>query len=920
VKRWSELKETFWGLVDREAAEQARELAVLASADPELYRQVEALLAADARGESLQHFVDLAPAFSPEHPARFGPFEITGMLGAGGMGEVYRARDSRLQREVAIKVLPAVLAADRVRLLRFEREARMLALLNHPHIAQVHGLEEYDGRRVLVMELVEGPTLAELIASHPDAPIALPTVLSIASQIADGLDAAHEKGIIHRDLKPANIALTSAGSVKILDFGVAKTTASDAMATSTITAIDASVVIGTPAYMSPEQARGLRIDKRADIWAFGCVLYELLTGRPPFTEKTAPDTIAALLTRAPDMTAFPADTPAALRSLVRHCLEKEPEQRLANIGDARIAIENLSRHPAEERVGQLSGFDDFPQKAISGGRIRVWTGIGVAVVALSAGGYFAMTMYPRQENAPTLAVSTESPVTVSAFENRTGDLALDPVGQLAADSIAQELPLLDFVQRFRQITAPGRASRRGTVTGAYYIDGPNLRIQASLAEPSGTTLYSIEPAIGPRSEPGSVVELVRQRMLGAIVTHLDPFYVPGRFTRPPLYRAYREYQAGMDLFGSDNIGAMRHFQRAIELDPDFFAPRETLASVYYNTGDGARMRETIQQILPMRDRLSPVERLRLDWLIHTSENRHFDALRTLRESQKLDPDNLITAFLVAVFAQRVNRPQEALDALAKVNDEYWDTLSIGWWRYGLMALGNHMLGRHEEELRIARVAKDLFPSSVGTRIDEAHALAAVARLDDLGRAIDDALALGTTNNSPVWLLTSTAGELRVHGHPDDALRLAARAVAWCRSRPPAQQASEDNRWALAQALYAAEQWTEAQQFVSELMITQPENREYLGLAGSIAARLGDRDLALKHSAGLVDLAGESDGIVPLFRGRIAAILGDREEAINFLRDALAERMPYGFGWLHRDGDLQLLRGFAPYDELMRPKG
>jgi tetratricopeptide (TPR) repeat protein len=676
--------------------------------------------------------------------------------------------------------------------------------------------------------------------------------------------------------------------------------------------------------MSPEQARGLHIDKRADIWAFGCVLYELLTGRPPFTEKTAPDTIAALLTRPPDMTALPADTPPALRSLVCHCLEKEPEHRLANIGDARIEIEDLSRQPAEKRAGQLSGPNDPRPRAISVGRTPLWTGIAVAALALSVAGYLATTMYPRPnappENAATVAVPTESPVTVIAFENRTGDAALDPVGQLAADAIAQELPLLDFVQRFRQATAPGRASRRGTVTGAYYIDGANLRIQASLAELGGTMLYSIEPAIGPRSDPGSVVDLVRQRMLGAIVTHLDPFYIPGRFTRPPLYRAYREYLAGMDLFGSDNRGAMGHLLRAIELDPDFFAPREALASVYYNTGDGARMLETIQQILPMRDRLSPVERLRLDWLIHMSRNEYLDGLRALRESQKLDPDNLITAYLIALFAQRVNRPQEALDALAKVNDEFWDTLPIGWWRYGLMTVANHMLGRHEEELRIARLAKDLFPSSLVTRIEEAHALAALARLDDLRLAIDEALALATTNDLTVSLLTSTAGELRIHGHPDEALRLATRAVAWCRSRPPAQQASEGNRWAFAKALYAAEQWTEAQQLVVELMITQPESREYLGLAGSIAARLGDRDLALKHSAGLVDLRGESDGTVPLFRARIAAILGDHEEAINFLRDALAERTPYGFAWLHREGDLQLLRGFAPYDELMRPKG
>jgi len=924
MKRWSELKETFWGLVDREAAEQARELALLASTDPELYWQVEALLAADARGESLQPILESAPPFSPGSPTSLGPFEITGVLGTGGMGEVYRARDSRLQREVAIKVLPAVFAADRERLLRFEREARLLASLNHPHIAQVYGLEEYDSRRVLVMELVEGPTLAELIATHPDAPIALPTVLSIASQTADGLAAAHEKGIIHRDLKPANIALTSAGTVKILDFGVAKSTASEAAATGTLTAIDAGVMVGTPAYMSPEQARGHGIDKRADIWAFGCVLYELLTGRPPFSGQTAPDTIAALLTRAPDMTLLPDDTPPALRSLVRHCLEKEPEHRLRTIVDARIAIEGVSREAAERHAVQLPDPRAPAPSAVAGGRPWLWAGAAAAALVLAVAGYFAMTMdrreRPQSEREASVAVPPGPPVIVSPFENRTGDPALDPVGQLAADAIAQELPLLDFVQRSRQATAPGRASRRGTVTGAYYMDGANLRIQASLAESGGTMLYSIEPAIGPRSDPGSVVDLVRQRMLGAIVTHLDPFYIPGRFTRPPLYRAYREYLAGMDLFGSDNTGAMGHLQRAIELDPDFFSARETLASVYYNTGDRVRMRETIQQILPMRDRLSPVERLRLDWLIHASEDRHLDALRVLRESQKLDPENLVTAYLISIFAHRVNRQQEALDALAKVNDEFWDTLPIGWWRYGLMASANHLLGRHEEELRIARLARELFPSSFGARRDETFALAALGRLDELDRAIDDGLALGTPDVSPASLLLAAAVELRAHDHPDESIRVAARAVAWSRGRPAAQQASEDGRWTLARALYVAEQWPEARQLVGELMTVQPENREYRGLAGSIEARLGDHALALKHSAALAELPGESDGTVPLLRARIAAVLEDREHAMDFLRDAFAEDLLYGFGQLHRDKDLQLLRGFPPFDELMRPKG
>ena len=205
---------------------------------------------------------------------RFGPYEVLSALGVGGMGEVYRARDSRLHRDVAIKILPAALATDAQRLARFEREAQVLASLNHPHVAQVYGLEETDGTPALVMELVEGPTLADLIARYPDARLSLTRVLDIAWQMADGLATAHEKDIVHRALKPGNVALTKDGHIKILDFGIAKSPTHHAPQTDPASGgTEAGTVLGTPAYMSPEQTRGLAIDRRTDIWAFGCVLY-----------------------------------------------------------------------------------------------------------------------------------------------------------------------------------------------------------------------------------------------------------------------------------------------------------------------------------------------------------------------------------------------------------------------------------------------------------------------------------------------------------------------------------------------------------------------------------------------------------------------------------------------------------------------
>ncbi len=285
---------------------------------------------------------------------RIGPYEVTGKLGEGGMGEVWRATDSKLKREVAIKVLPAEFTDDRERLARFEREAQLLAQLQHPNIASIFGLEESGGIRALVMELVEGPTLAERMkAGH----LSLEECLSIARQIAEALEEAHEKGIVHRDLKPQNVKAPADGKVKVLDFGLAKamdppgsSSAADLgrsptlMNSPTMTAAHGTqlgVILGTAAYMSPEQARGGAVDKRADIWAFGVVLFEMLSGRPLFAAETVSDTLAGVLKTEVDFGALPAATPPALRQLLRRCLERNPKNRLHDIADARIVLDDL---------------------------------------------------------------------------------------------------------------------------------------------------------------------------------------------------------------------------------------------------------------------------------------------------------------------------------------------------------------------------------------------------------------------------------------------------------------------------------------------------------------------------------------------------------------------------------------------------
>ena len=314
---------------------------------------------------------------------KLGSYEITRLIGAGGMGEVYRARDTKLDRDVAIKVLPEEFAADGERLARFEREAKLLASLNHPNIASIYGLEESDGVKALVLELVEGPTLAERIE---EGPIPVDETIAIARQIAEALEAGHDAGVIHRDLKPANVKLKEDGTVKVLDYGLAKALegAPSAVADSQLSqsptmtrqGTQLGMVLGTAPYMSPEQAKGKRVDKQADIWAFGAVFYEMLTGKRAFAGEDVSDTLAAVLRAEPDFDALPAGTPHAVRQMLRLCLTKELKGRVRDIGDVALALDGaFDSAPVEQKLARptgIVGVAAFLLGAIAAGALA-WT-------------------------------------------------------------------------------------------------------------------------------------------------------------------------------------------------------------------------------------------------------------------------------------------------------------------------------------------------------------------------------------------------------------------------------------------------------------------------------------------------------------------------------------------------------------------
>jgi Tol biopolymer transport system component len=511
-ERWKRVEELYYMARARPLGEQAAFLAEACVGDEELRVEVESLLTEPAPADGFLSRppigIPAAMAFDAVHTAMtgqwIGGYHLQTLLGAGGMGEVYLSHDRTLGRDVAIKVLPRAFTNDADRVARLEREARVLAALNHPNICAIYSIEEADAIRFLVLELVDGETLAEKLADLSGG-LSLREVVNIARQIAEALEAAHEKGIIHRDLKPANIKITPGGVVKVLDFGLAKAirgngSKPDLINVSVVTQNGQSegILMGTAAYMSPEQARGLSLDNRTDIWAFGCVLYEMLTGRVTFTGDTVSDTIAKILEREPDWSALPPATPAHIRRLLLRCFAKDPKQRLRDVGDARIEIDAM-----QGAVAEIAEITLAPARTYK--KWLPW----VAVVAIAAG--FVAWELGRSP------LALENPLTNATFSRLTnwdgteGDAEISPDGRFVvflADRAGQfdvwrtQVGTGDFVNLTADVAslaAPGNLIRNLGFSG----DGAEIWFspaEARAQKPSGS-----EP---PKTEAKLLVPLI----------------------------------------------------------------------------------------------------------------------------------------------------------------------------------------------------------------------------------------------------------------------------------------------------------------------------------------------------------------------------------------------------------------------------
>jgi len=457
-ERWRRVEELFHAALAVAPEAQQALLSDACGNDADLRREVESLL---ARREQADSFLETnAPETVTARAAllgrQLGPYQILELLGAGGMGEVYRARDSKLNRYVALKTLPARFASDPERLARFRREARTLANLNHPNISMIHGLEEFDGATFLVLELVEGETLR--------GPLPIGKALDYARQIADAVESAHGKGVIHRDLKPTNIKVTPENRVKVLDFGLAKAVwgrneTPDLPDPAPEITGDTLVgqIVGSPRYMSPEQTRGENVDRRTDIWAFGCVLYELLTDKLAFRGETLPETMAAVLEREPDWSALPPETPARVRKLLRRCLEKDHARRLPDIQSVREEIAKVQR-----------GFSR-------------WQQVALATAVVSALGACA-ALYLR---GPVRPVERSEWVQLTNFPDSVSQPALSSDGKM-----------LTFVRGPDTFAAPGEIYSKALPSGEpAQLTRDNLSKMSPVFSPDGTQIaYTVVPA------------------------------------------------------------------------------------------------------------------------------------------------------------------------------------------------------------------------------------------------------------------------------------------------------------------------------------------------------------------------------------------------------------------------------------------
>ena len=766
-------------------------------------------------------------------------YHITALLGRGGMGEVYQARDTKLGRDVAIKVIPSGIEDSRSLLIRLQREAQALAALNHPHIATIHTCDMDHEVPFIVLELVKGRTLAEHLEEHP---LSMGETVHIAQQIAKAVHAAHESGIIHRDLKPGNIKLTLDGDVKVLDFGLARITNTEHnLSTSTTSrepdheSTTPGTVIGTPAYMSPEQARGGNVDKRADIWAFGCCLYEMLTWHRPFTGQTAADLMAEIMKSDPDWNRIPEETPSEIRTILRLCLEKSPNHRISHLGDVAMTLNETSRsvdaHEARSKKGPTAPATLSPRDSL------YWI---LCFFALVLGMILAAVLLPSNDLEPapkqikSLAVVpfqniTNAEDTADLITGLTGDLitVLQPINGLRVQGPMSSLRFKDSTSLPKEIGSALNVEH--LLTGSISQENDRIRINANLIEAAtGFSLWSTNydrpfaNLLDIRSDvAGQVARALEIRLGVSEATSLKrtPTTSPNAYALYLKGRAYWNRRTKPDF-----QRAIEYFESALESDPEY-------ARAYAGIADT----HTLWSIYSVAD----------------LSDRPEQAVAMANRARELDP-SLADPYATIGFAKFLydrdwEGAEKAFQAASKLNPNY--AQAHAW--YSVMLICQ---GRAEEGLREAELAESLDPAP-NNRVIRALALLHLNRIPEARKYLQEQIA-----NDP-WFgnyhLFHVQAQV-MNGNLQEALE----AVEEMRTAQIApERVIENEAWVLA----LLGRHPEARQRLKQLQALDQNGNDHSAFSAQIMLALGDETGALTQLRSVIN---DGDNLFPFLYRQI----------------------------------------------------